>query len=999
MIYTESFPIRFAPVARADAIVLGLNIRISVLTSRLLRLEYSSTANFEDRPSQVFWYRDQPVPDFEVRQDDQQIEIETDHLHLRYRAMEGGFSADSLFIALKDSGIAWHYGQIDLLNLKGTTRTLDDMDGATALEDGLISRSGWYLWDDSRQLLFTSEGWLSPRAEEEGYRDLYFFGYGYDYYACLRDFSKVAGSVPMLPSWALGNWWSRYWPYSADELLALMDEFKARHVPLSVCIVDMDWHIVETGNASSGWTGYTWNRELFPDPPAFIAELHKRGLKTALNLHPAEGIHPHEEQYETMARLMDIDRDSKIPVEFEIGNTQFAKAYFEELHHPYEEQGIDFWWLDWQQGAVSGLPGLDPLWWLNHLHFYDLARDSNKQPFIFSRWGGLGNHRYPIGFSGDTHVTWDSLAFQPFFTATAANVNYGWWSHDIGGHMDGVEDRELYARWVQFGVFSPILRLHCTNNPYHERRPWGYDAEIEKVTTESLRLRHALIPYLQTMAWRNHVESIPLVRPMYYDYPMDEQAFHCPDQYLFGSELIAAPFISPADSDTRLSRQVVWLPSGDWFDFFSGDLIAGDGWHSVYGGLEDIPVFAKAGAIIPLSEPMHLNAQGGSPSYTIHVFPGISTSFNFIVGNDQRSSFETRVSHVWRGHEWIVQIDPLSSEIDSLPGNIIYRFKFRGIEPSVTIAVESGGDVSEIAFAYDLKTKSLLTEPISVIHKNGLTLRLRTNNKIILVPDNRQLLIGHKMVRAFRMNTNVKRKLADQLAQITGNLSLLTKYQLSLTTLQFQALAELMTGSGVHRSEIRSGTGEKIVLWNNNLSKDVCEAFAAQVSSGLVETWSQPLPKFAAVTIDDQGLSYHAGSQPALGRVTIDGWFSSLADRISREEVAGVKAAIQFDITGVNGCKKYLLIDEDHCDLHDGSHVQPAVSIMAESSDWLSLINGDQAPAEMFLSGALKVGGNLDLIVGLVDVFGLNPPGKYKGEKWRLDINYLNAVILKLGTD
>ena len=325
--------------------------------------------------------------------------------------------------------------------------------------------------------------------------------------------------------------------------------------------------------ASSGWTGYTWNRELFPDPAAFIAELHERGLRTALNLHPAEGIHPHEEQYETMAQLMDIDPESEIPVKFEIGDSHFAKAYFEQLHHPYEEQGIDFWWLDWQQGTVSGLPGLDPLWWLNHLHFYDLARDGIKRPFIFSRWGGLGNHRYPIGFSGDTHVTWDSLAFQPYFTATAANVNYGWWSHDIGGHMDGVEDPELYARWVQYGVFSPILRLHSTNNPYHERRPWGYDAEIERVTSAALRLRHALIPYLQTMAWRNHVESIPLARPMYYDHPLDEQAYHCPDQYLFGSELVAAPFISPADPDTRLSRQVVWLPLGDWFDFFSGDLI------------------------------------------------------------------------------------------------------------------------------------------------------------------------------------------------------------------------------------------------------------------------------------------------------------------------------------------------------------------------------------------------------------------------------------------
>ena len=199
----------------------------------------------------------------------------------------------------------------------------------------------------------------------------------------------------------------------------------------------MDWHITKTGNDSSGWTGYTWNRDLFPDPAGFIAWLHQHGLKTALNLHPADGVYPHEEQYAAMAKALDVDPATERPIDFNLSDPAFARAYFEILHHPLEAQGVDFWWLDWQQGTRSRLAGLDPLMWLNHLHFYDLARDGSKRPFIFSRWCGLGNHRYPIGFSGDTVVTWESLAFQPYFTATAANVGYGWWSHDIGGHMGG----------------------------------------------------------------------------------------------------------------------------------------------------------------------------------------------------------------------------------------------------------------------------------------------------------------------------------------------------------------------------------------------------------------------------------------------------------------------------------------------------------------------------------------------------------------------------------
>ena len=453
-------------MAHPAAVVSVANARFTVLTSRLLRLEFSPAGVFEDRPSQAFWYRRQPVPEFEVEEQNGGLSLQTEHLELTYLTGGDGFSADSLSIRLKQNNITWHHGQQDPHNLLGTARTLDEANGAITLEEGLISRSGWALYDDSANLVFIEDGWLASRNAPDGYQDLYFFGYSQDYTSCLREFSRIAGPAPMVPRWALGNWWSRYWAYSEEELLALMDEFRAKNVPLSVCIVDMDWHITETGNSSSGWTGYTWNRELFPDPKRFIDALHERGLKTALNLHPAAGIHPHEEHYAAMAEHMGLDPQSQEPIPFSIADPRFARGYFEILHHPQEAMGIDFWWVDWQQGTVSGLPGLDPLWWLNHLHFFDLGRDgvgatASKRPFVFSRWGGLGNHRYPIGFSGDTVVTWESLQFQPYFTAAAANVNYGWWSHDIGGHMGGIEEPELYTPlgpvWRVQPHFAPAL--------------------------------------------------------------------------------------------------------------------------------------------------------------------------------------------------------------------------------------------------------------------------------------------------------------------------------------------------------------------------------------------------------------------------------------------------------------------------------------------------------------------------------------------------------------
>src|SRR5688500_18689993 len=200
-----------------------------------------------------------------------------------------------------------------------------------------------------------------------------------------------------------------------------MDRFRDDGIPLSVAVLDMDWHLVDIDPTyGSGWTGYTWNTDLFPDPAGFLGELHDRGLATSLNVHPAEGVHAHEAAYPALAKRMGIDPETGAPVQFNPTDPDFLEAYFEELHHPLEDQGVDFWWLDWQQGGVTRVPGLDPLWLLNHFHFLDSGR-AGRRPLTFSRYAGIGSHRYPIGFSGDTLITWESLDFQPSFTARASN--------------------------------------------------------------------------------------------------------------------------------------------------------------------------------------------------------------------------------------------------------------------------------------------------------------------------------------------------------------------------------------------------------------------------------------------------------------------------------------------------------------------------------------------------------------------------------------------------
>ena len=778
------FQLACEPQADAAAIVRGSAVRFTVLTSRLIRLEYSAADTFEDRPSQAFWYRRQPVPPFEARQHGDSIEIETEHLHLRYRPTERGFTPYTLSIRLKATDTTWSYGDRRSGNLRGTARTLDITNGYAELEPGLMARGGWAVVDDSSSLVFDQDGWLTPRADPANL-DMYFFGYGSDYVGCLQDFQKVAGKTPLIPRWSLGNWWSRFWPYTQNDLQSLMQDFEAHNVPLSVCIVDMDWHIVQTGNQSVGWTGYTWNTDLFPNPRGMIAWMHARGLKMALNLHPADGIFPHEAQYRQLAEIMGVDPDSNEPIPFDITNPLFTEAYFTVLHHPHEADGVDFWWMDWQQGTQTKLQGLDPLAWLNHLHFYDLQRDGRKRPFIFSRWGGLGNHRYPIGFSGDTVVSWESLAFQPYFTATAANVGYGWWSHDIGGHMWGIEEAELYLRWVQYGVFSPILRLHSSNNPYSERRPWGWGSTVEPIAREALQLRHALIPYIYSMAWRNTQAGVPLITPLYYSHPDTDDAYECPQAYWFGSEMVAAPFTAPAISDLGLSRQQVWLPEADWYNFFTGESFP-SGWQVVYGDLSAIPVFAKVGAIVPLGPKVGWGGVANPEILTVHIFAGANNRFELYEDDGETTDYLrgryalTVFEQQWGQSTMGFTIAPAAGDTQVVPALRTYHLALHGlIQPEQIALTLNDSAATPDTISYDPRTETMTIEVAEVKPTDALHLTISTSQPSLLSRRDRRAETIREMLWVFKLDTRIKARIDNDLPGLLSGARSLTRYGLS----------------------------------------------------------------------------------------------------------------------------------------------------------------------------------------------------------------------------
>jgi alpha-glucosidase (family GH31 glycosyl hydrolase) len=621
--------------------------RITVLTERLMRIEFSSNDTFVDQPSQSIWHRDLGETAFVKKRSAVALSIETPAL--RVTVSDGEIlTADSLRILVKATKKIWQYGS-ETENLGGTARTLDGVDGRTKLSDGVVSRDGFAVLDDSKTLLLDEFGW--PKARRGGSVDFYFFGYGHDYRAAVSDYVAISGKAPLIPRYILGNWWSKYWAYTDKELLGVVDRFAADGIPLSVCIVDMDWHITAIDGVQDywgGWTGYTVNKTYFPDFPGFIRALHDRGLRTSVNLHPANGVKSYEAQYEKMAEWMDVDPATKETIPFDAASPKAMKGYFEILLHPYEDMGVDFWWVDWQQGSRTKVEGLDPLWMLNHLHHYDSARDPKKRPFTFSRWCGYGAQRYPIGFSGDAIITWDSLRYQPYFTATAANVGFGLWSHDIGGHFGGKEDPELYARWVEFGVFSPVMRMHSTSNRFTTREPWRHAPGVRSVVGDFLRLRHRLVPYLYTAARIDSLVGSPMIVPLYYAEPEKDRAYEAEGVYSFGSEMVVAPVTNRIDPRTTRAQTEFYLPEGVWTDFFTDEIRKGGHVIKAHRPLEHQNVFVKAGGIVVLAADSLQPADANPESFEIRVYPGTDNLYTLYEDDGISSAYKEGDHHETR---------------------------------------------------------------------------------------------------------------------------------------------------------------------------------------------------------------------------------------------------------------------------------------------------------------------------------------------------------------
>ncbi|MDR3711096.1 MAG: glycoside hydrolase family 31 protein [Capsulimonadaceae bacterium] len=699
--------------------------RFTVIGPNIIRIEYSDAGKFVDLPSTFAINRDARWSGAAVVASATQTVIDTGAIRLVYTPDGAPLNATNLTARIKigSDSAQWVPGQTDPGNLGGTIRTLDGAIAAKSLGNGAISRSGWALIDDSASPLL-AEGWVKARPDKTNI-DWYLLGYGHDYRAALHALTTISGTVPLPRRYALGVWYSRYWPYSSTEYREIVQEYRDHDFPLDNIVLDMDWH-------KDGWTGWSWNRKLLPDADDLLNWFHDQGLHVTVNLHPADGVAPHEDQYAAFMTALGQDPASGKTVPFDAASKPYMDALTKTVLDPLTKEGIDFWWLDWQQyEKTRSLPELTNLFWLNTL-LYDQTASGGQRGLSFSRWAGWGDHRHPIHFSGDANTGFPMLTFEVPFTATAGNVGCFFWSHDIGGHMGG-RNEESYARWCQFGATSPVLRSHSTRSKEMDRRPWTYSKWAEDSMRISFHLRSELFPYIYTSAAESCRESVPLDRPLYFDYPEADNAYHNGQEYLLGDNLLAAPITKAGAGDGKVASQIVWLPSDSaWYNWFTGERIAGGSEILATATIDESPLYARGGVPIPLQPYAMRMASAPLSTLVVRCYPGEdgktgrSTLYEddgITNGYARGESATTNLSYLRRGNTVTVTIAPAAGTFTGQPVQRAYKI----ILPDTDPGENAVADGKPVACQYDAGafTNEIDLPPSSIRQAMTLTITAR----------------------------------------------------------------------------------------------------------------------------------------------------------------------------------------------------------------------------------------------------------------------------------
>lgn len=661
----------------SNGIIKGEKYRITVMTERLLRLEYSENGKFEDRPTELALNRLFKVPKFEIKQDEYYIELATSYFKLSYvknkNFKDGAINRGSnLKVKVIETDKTWYYGHPEAKKYNGSFVILPNKKNNNVLyRDGLYSIDGFATIDDSNSQVFLPTGTL--KTKEERQIDIYLFAYGKDFDSAIKDYFELTGYPALIPRYALGNWWSKNDDYNDYSLKELLSNFEREEIPLSVLMLEKGWHTTNKNQKIS--SGFNWNEELFKAPAGMINYLHKKGIKLGLSINPNDGFYKEESKYEELNKYIEADKNGVLP--FNVFDPKTVDVYLKLLIHPLDEMGVSFYWLD-----CFDINKLKENWLLSHYHFKNMEKNNNKRPMIYSVNNLIAPHRYPVTYSGKTVVGWDALREMPKFILSGASSGVSFISQDIGGYFRGIEEPELYERFVELGVFSPIMKFGSDKGKYYKKEPWKWNIKSYEIVKDYLQLRYKLIPYLYSEAYRYHKEGVNLIEPIYYNYPetYDDKSFV--NEYFFGSQLFVAPIIKEKDLLIDRSIQSFFLPDGIWYDLKSGKKFLGSRKYILFYEDDDYPVFARIGAIIPFADDSVYSSKNPE-SFDVHIFPGKTTSYNLYEDDGETNLYKqgeyliTSIQYSYAIDNYTVTIKALEGRSEVVPNKRNYKIRFR----------------------------------------------------------------------------------------------------------------------------------------------------------------------------------------------------------------------------------------------------------------------------------------------------------------------------------
>ncbi len=488
----------------------------------------------------------------------------------------------------------------------------------------------------------------------------YFIMRGPAFKDILKTYTALTGTAPVPPKWSFGFWISRCMYMSREQVEGVVNGMRAHGFPCDVLSIDPYWM------GETPWCSYEFDETVFPQPEEMIQNLKDQNVRTCLWVTPyvPKGRAVFDEALENGYLVVDSNGDPAPVLEAFAGSglacldmtNPAAREWFQGKLRALLDKGVATFKTDFaEQSPIDaiyhdGRTGLEmhniyPM--LYNKTAFELTEEYFGRGLVWGRAGYTGSQRYPVQWGGDSYASFQQMTGQLRGLLGYGMSGMPFCSHDAGGFdyqprafdydlndLDGFpRDAEIYIRWLQFGVFSSHLRAH--GKQPHE--PWEYGDEATAIAMKYLKLRYRLLPYIYTEAVKSTQSSLPMVKPLVLEYQDDPNTENIDLEYLFGSSFLVAPVL------TRSNQRRVYLPEGEWFDYWTKEKLSGGRWINVEAPLDTLPLWVKAGDIIPLGPEMDYVDQIPLNPLTLE-FYGPTSSGELTIHDEDQPEIQVRYS-------------------------------------------------------------------------------------------------------------------------------------------------------------------------------------------------------------------------------------------------------------------------------------------------------------------------------------------------------------------